>query len=265
MASQMDWSFFCGSQSLILWEDDNIGKCFSQIVLDIPASVVLTAVSSYYIGKEYNWVIRDRAQLAVLNFRALLCLVLALVPLTSLVIKCYNRDIIFLAEIVSCFLWAFAWLSHAVYVLILKQRVSRSLRGPLLSLTAWMLTIVPCIFKLRSEASNFEPHSKAWKSPDFWLDITYISMQLLYLLSLIPHGMASVTGFDTTFQSLADETSNQRMLYNNRRFTVDFDRYYLGIAREGVTFLSRLFMSWVKPLMLKGIHIHSKHLFYFKF
>jgi hypothetical protein len=78
-------------------------------------------------------------------------------------------------------------------------------------------------------------------------------MQLLYLISLIPHGMANVTGFDTTFQSLADETlTNQRLLYNNRRFTVDFDRFYLGIAREGVTFLSRLFLSWVKPLMVKG-------------
>ena len=78
----MDWSFFCGSPLLILWEDDNIGKCFSQLILDIPASVVLTAVSSYYIGKEYNWVIRDRAQLAVLNFRAFLCLLLAVIPLT---------------------------------------------------------------------------------------------------------------------------------------------------------------------------------------
>ena len=112
--------------------------------------------------------------------------------------------------------------------------------------------MIPCIFKLRSEASNFTPHS-TWRRPDFYLDISYVIMQLFYLLSLIPHGMASVTGFDTTFQSLADETlTNQRLLYNNRRFTVDFDRFYLGIAREGVTFLSRLFLSWVKPLMVKG-------------
>ena len=72
--------------------------------------------------------------------------------------------------------------------------------------------------------------------------------------------MADVTGFDRTFQSLADETLNQRLL-NYNRFSIDVDRYYLGVAREGVTFLSRLFLSWVQPLMKKGtITIHMRTL-----
>lgn len=245
----MDWDFVCGTPSLVLWSGGNIGKCFGQIALTLPSSVILTAVSSYYLGKEYNWVIRDRVQLTVLSLRAFICLLLAFIPISNLIMKCHNNEDLFLADYVVSFVTTFGWLSHGLFVIILKQRVSRSLRGPLLSLSAWMLTAVPCAFQLRRDFLDFNSHTKS--NPEFWLSISYALLQFFYLLSLIPYGMANVTGFDRTFQSLADETLNQRLLTYNR-FSIDFDRYYLGVAREGVTFLSRLFMSWVQPLMTKG-------------
>lgn len=240
----------CGTPSLILWSDGNIGKCFAQLALTLPSSVILTAVSSYYIGKEYNWVIRDRVQLTVLSLRAFICLILAFIPISNLIVLYHNNQSLFLADYVVNFITTFGWLSHGLFVIILKQRVSRSLRGPLLSLTAWMLTAIPCAFQVRRDFLDFDANTK--HRPEFWLNISYAALQLFYLLTLIPYGMANVTGFDRTFQSLADETLNQRLL-NYNRFSIDFDRYYLGVAREGVTFLSRLFMSWVQPLMTKGI------------
>lgn len=245
----MDWNVVCGSPSLIVWSNGNIGKCFGQLAFTLPSSVILTAVSSYYLGKEYNWVIRDRLQVTVLSLRAFICLFLAFIPFSNLIMKCYFKENLFLMDYLVSFVTSCSWLCHMLYIIILKQRVSRSLRGPLPSLAAWMLTVVPCAFQMREDFYEFD--AKTIESPEFWLNMCYTSLQFLYLLTLIPYGMANVTGFDRSFQSLADENLNQRLLHYNR-FDIDFDRFYLGIAREGVTFLSRLFMSWVQPLMKKG-------------
>nr|QBM06364.1 ATP-binding cassette sub-family C member 7 [Daphnia magna] len=246
----MDWNIVCGSPSLVLWANGNIGKCFGQLALTLPSSVILTAVSSYYLGKEYNWVIRDQLQINILSLRASICLFLAFIPFSNLIVKCYFHESLFLADYMVSFVTTFSWLCHMLYIMILKQRVSRSLRGPLSSLAAWMLTVIPCAFQLRGDFNEFD--AKTLQNPEFWLDISYASLQFFYLLTLIPYGMADVTGFDRAFQSLADENLNQRRLLHYNRFDIDFDRFYLGIAREGVTFLSRLFLSWVQPLMKKG-------------
>jgi len=246
----MDWNIVCGSPSLILWSNGSIGKCFGQLAFTLPSSVILTAVSSYYLGKEYNWVIRDRLQNNVLSLRAFICLFLAFIPFSNLIIKCYFKENLFLVDYLVSLVTTFSWLCHMLYIIILKQRVSRSLRGPLSSLAAWMLTVVPCAFQMREDFYEFD--AKTIESPEFWLNISYTSLQFFYLLTLIPYGMANVTGFDRSFQSLADENLNQRRLQHYNRFDIDYDRFYLGIAREGVTFLSRLFMSWVQPLMKKG-------------
>ena len=245
----MDWYFVCGSKDLIIWVDDNIGTCFSHLALCFPASLILTAVSSYYIGKEYNWILRSKSQNVVLTIRAIICLGLALIPVINLAGKCYRNESLFLIDFFSCFIPCFAWLSHLIYVMILKQRVSRSLRGPLPALLAWVLTVVPCIFQFRKEISNFNEHSTSCFN--FWLEVAEGLLQLFYMITLIPHGMASVTGFDTNFQSFADENLNQHLLSYNR-FALDTDQFYLGIARDQITFLSRLFLSWVQPLMSKG-------------
>ncbi len=248
---QMDWESVCGSPSLIVWDRGNFGPCFSQLVLDLPSAFILSIISAYYIGKEYNWVIRDGAQLAVLTFRTLLCLTLALTSLANLIIELYTHQPVFLAEFITTFITTFSWLAHSLYITVLKQRVSRSLRGPLLALSAWLVTVIPTAFRLKRLIVNFDQDSSLG-DPLFWLDISRAVLQFFYLLSLIPHGMANVTGFDASFQSLADQSLNQRLLSNYNRFSFDRDPYYLGVAREGVTFLSRLFLSWVQPLMVKG-------------
>ena len=193
----MDWYFICGSSDIVIWVDDNIGTCFSHLALCLPSSLILTAVSSYYIGKEYNWVLRNKFQNVVLNIRAAICLGLALIPPIDLAAKCHQKASVFLIDFFICFIPCFAWLSHLIYVIILKQRVSRSLRGPLLALLAWILTVIPCVFQLRKEISNFSEHSTSCF--EFWLNIVNAVLQLFYLITLIPHGMASVTGFDANF------------------------------------------------------------------
>jgi hypothetical protein len=70
-----------------------------------------------------------------------------------------------------------------VYIIILKQRASRSLSGPLSSLAAGMLTVVPCSFQIREDFYEFHP--KTIESPELWLNMCYNSFQFLYLLTLI--------------------------------------------------------------------------------
>ena len=247
----MDWALLCGGSPLVLWSKKNqdLGVCFSRLALDLPAAVTLAAVSSYYIGKEYNWVLRGHGQLAVLSVRALICLCLSLIPFVNLVIKSHAQQSLFVVDYVTTFVVTASWLSHAVYVTVLKQRVSRSLRGPLPALFAWILTTTPCIFQLRRVVTNYQLDDV--EDSDFWSATSTAICQLLYLLTLIPHGMASVTTFDTTFRSLADVNVTQNLMSFNR-FSIDTDPFYLGTARDGITFLSRVFLSWVRPLMVKG-------------
>lgn len=251
----MDWNHVCGSPSLVIWSNGNVGKCFSQLAISFPSSVILAAVSSYYIGKEYNWIIRNWYQRVILNIRAFICLMLSVIPISNLIVK-YHTNIasVFLADFILPFITCFAWLTHAMYTVILKQRVSRSLRGPLLSLAAWLLTVIPCIFQLRSYVITKDPI--LLENPEFWLEVSYAIFEFLYLVTLIPHGIAEVTGFDRSFHSFSEENLNGRFFSYNR-FTADVDPFYLGVAREGVTFLSRLLLSWVQPLMSKGIPVKS--------
>lgn len=247
----MDWSQTCGSPSLVIWSNGNVGKCFSYLAFSLPSSLILTAISSYYIGKEYNWIIRNRCQSIVLNIRALICVILSIVPISSLIVKCHkNIASVFLADFIVPFVACFAWLVHALYISILKKRVSRSLRGPLPSLIAWLLTVVPCIFQLRSYVVAKD--ERLIENPEFWLDVSYAILEFLYLVTLIPSGIAERTGFDRSFQSFSEENLSERFLAYNNRFASDVDPFYLGVAREGVTFLSRLLLSWVQPLMSKG-------------
>ena len=183
----MDWYDVCGSPSLIVWSNGNFGQCFAQLVLDFPSSLILAIVSSYYVGKEYNWVVRNSWQRAVLTTRAFICLALACIPLAVLTLKCYNEESLFLADFILPFISSFAWLSHAVFVNILKQRVSRSLRGPLPSLAAWLLTVIPCAFQLRRLVQDYQPDHLL--DSTFWLDISYAALLALYLITLIPDGV----------------------------------------------------------------------------
>ena len=257
---EMDWQLICGTPTLTIWSDDDsdLGTCFTQLVLDLPASVVLTAVSSYYIGKEYNFVIRGWGQWMVLFIRTLVCLAMAVIPLANLMVICYYNQSLYLMDFITAFIDSFAWLSHSLYVIILQQRVSRSLRGPLPALMAWILTVVPCVIRLRKQISIYSLSNEL--ETEFLCAMISTSLQLLYLITLIPHGMASSTNFDNTFRSLAEENEHQRLSSTFNRFSIDTDPFYLGVAREGVTFLPKLFLSWVRPLMVKGsyskIHIN---------
>nr|QST14991.1 ABCC10 protein [Diaphanosoma celebensis] len=248
----MDWQLLCGTPNLTIWsEDRDLGTCFSQLALDLPASVLLTAVSSYYIGKEYNFVIRGWGQWTVLFIRTLVCLAMAVIPLVNLLILCYHNQNIYLMDFITAFIDSFSWLSHSLYVIILQQRVSRSLRGPLPALIAWILTVVPCVICLRKQIYIHSLESAI--EAEFVSAVTTASLQLLYLITLVPHGMASSTNFDNIFRSLAEENVNRRLSSNFSRFSIDTDPFYLGVAMEGVAFLPKLFLSWIRPLMVKGI------------
>ena len=128
----------CGSNScfqLLHWERVQLGHSRqSPIGCTQLQSFFVPAVSCHSPHKVFVYLIHVSS-----------CNNLSFFSLESLVIKCYKHDSLFLAEIISALLCTFAWLSHTVYVLVLKQRVSRSLRGPLSSLTAWFLLLIPDI------------------------------------------------------------------------------------------------------------------------
>lgn len=85
---------------------------------------------------------------------------------------------------------------------------------------------------------------------DYLSSLTTLVLQVFYLATLLS-GMWNSDGISSEQQRNLLTTSISGHSYS--QFQEDMDPFYLGVAQEGSSFLSRLFFHWVTPLMDKGV------------
>jgi len=80
--------------------------------------------------------------------------------------------------------------------------------------------------------------------------LSTVVLQVFYLTTLLS-GLWSSDGISSEQQRNLLSTSISGHSYS--QFQEDMDPFYLGVAQEGSSFLSRMFFHWVTPLMNKGV------------
>lgn len=119
----------------------------------------------------------------------------------------------------------------------IKKTGNLSHRGPL-------IVIVLFMGSLSSSILWFET---SLKSGNFTASLTSMILNILYALTLILRGKSEKIVSDLDIQS------SPTNVYHRLSFDHDEEAYTLGTAYEGSNFLSRLFFSWVNPLIEKGV------------
>jgi ATP-binding cassette subfamily C (CFTR/MRP) protein 10 len=252
-----DWDVMCGPGGLKIWsaQRHDLGLCFQQLFLQIPALALLACSSAYYFGRHTGYVMRGRVQVYSIYFRCFLALCLALLPLLQIYIDLNtSEDEIYSISYFLCAVQGIAWFCHFGYSLVLRTRLGLSPRGPVFVCVLWTLLFVLSVVSLRSHVLIYKYAIKPGYSiyVAYTFSICQIILQIGYSFTLIP------SEGSTTYLNFADrytEIGESQALLGNAyiRFTEEGDPSYLGVAMENVTWLSKLLFYWVNPLMEKGV------------
>lgn len=199
------WTDLCGPGGLQIWSPilHDLGLCFQRLFLDIPVLVLLAIFSAYYFGRHDYHVIRGKTQLYAINFRCLIVLLLALLPLLKMYIALNKNDdkiekIFYFLSTVE----VITWFTHFGYVIALRNRLGLSSRGPVAMCVLWSLIAVLSFISLRTHTLIYK-HSI---SPGFSVFYSYafsivqVILQIFYALTLVPNiGETSVTHFENVY------------------------------------------------------------------
>jgi ATP-binding cassette, subfamily C (CFTR/MRP), member 10 len=144
---------------------------------------------------------------------------------------------------------AITWFVHLGLCLVLRSRITLNTRGPSLCNFLWFQTFNIDIMIFRTCLINREP-TNLLSNIDYISSLSTVVLQVFYLATLLS-GMWNSDGVSSDQQRNLLNTSISGHSYS--QFQEDMDPFYLGIAKEGSSFLSRLFFHWVTPLMDKGV------------
>lgn len=196
------WEDICGPEGFKIWSADrhDLGHCFQQLCLQIPAFSIIAIASAYYFGRRFGFVRRGVEQLVAINLRCFIILFSALFPILQIYIYLNKTDVRIYP--VSYFLFAvegFSWLVHLGYTLVLRKRLGMSPRGPVFICVIWTLLFMLDILSMRTNLLIYK-HSK---NVDFGIyvrcafSICSVILQVMYGLTLFP-GEGSTTFVDVT-------------------------------------------------------------------
>lgn len=100
-----NYTALCGTSTLEIWNPHtrSIGLCFQKLCLNTPVFALLAVVSSYFIGKQSPFVIRNRDDSAVIICRMALSVAMILVSvLIEPLVLVFEADAkIFWVDVVS--------------------------------------------------------------------------------------------------------------------------------------------------------------------
>ncbi|XP_030384434.1 multidrug resistance-associated protein 7 [Scaptodrosophila lebanonensis] len=238
-----NWTQFC-STGLKPFANDtkDLLPCFQETVLQLPVYTIFAAISAYNFGSLSNGlrIARNKTQLRMLTLRALLSIVLSLLPVCKIFVfyrmgvRLSAVDVLVVCA--ECIMWAV----HCGYLLSARHFGSLCHRGTLLLNVVWITVLVLDGIWLRTSR-----HFDWWP----WSLITLLC-DLLYGLTLLPKGSAVVA------RSTTGSGTEQDPLLSPHRYTqFDFElsEAHLGHAQDEANWASRFIFHWVHPLIEKGV------------
>lgn len=187
-----NWNDLCGPEGLKIWSPNthDLGICFQELCLQIPALVILAVISAYYFGNQFQYVSRGVIQLRAINIRCGVVALLTLAPALQVYIVLVNNDVEKFA--IFYFLSAvqgLTWLTHLGYTLSLRNKLGLSARGPVFVCFIWTIIAVLNVIVMRSRSLIY----RAADNPNYGLSLCYgfsiltVILHILYALTLIPN------------------------------------------------------------------------------
>ncbi|XP_059473692.1 ATP-binding cassette sub-family C member 10 [Neocloeon triangulifer] len=252
---QWNWTEVCGSEGFKIWdvESTNFGNCFSILCVQIPVLVIFSAVSAYYCGKPTHRVFRTKGQLWTIWLRCVLVLLMAVLPIVEICLLTAEADKINepvnYVEYLQAGVQVMTWFVHLGMCITLRNRLTLSSRGPALAIFLWNLTFLCDMLLFRSSLLHVDK-TKLASDIGFTFAASTVAVQVFYLSTLLSSLWASDGLTAEQHASMLDSTISG---HSYSQFQEDQDPYYLGVAADGASCLSRLFFQWVTPLMKKGV------------
>ncbi|KAK9507365.1 hypothetical protein O3M35_007238 [Rhynocoris fuscipes] len=253
-----NWNDFCGKEKFEIWnyKYKDVDICFQYLCFQIPVLAIIAVSSAYYSGLLTYHVRRCKRDKWILRLRYFITLMLTAIPVirTYIEVTLYPKSphaVDYLLSAVQCF----AWLIHFSYLMSLSTHLSPSLRGPVIMGVLWSLNYILCWMNLHSNYLIIQgPDSLLYTSRiPFIFSIIQVSVQTLYLFTLIPSGQHSPSVRFRPIGINSQTAGEHSPLFGIfSRFREDLDPNYLGVALDGWGFLGKLFFCWVNPLMKKG-------------
>nr|XP_018902692.1 PREDICTED: multidrug resistance-associated protein 7 [Bemisia tabaci] len=257
-----NWTEFCGQpEGFVFWDQKHgdLGDCFQKLVLHFPVLCLISIISGYYCGRDFNYAFRSRFEMNMLRVRYTLTFFMALLPVSRVILEIstvplHFAPVLLLFNVTQCF----AMLLHFCYILCLRHRLSPSHRGPVLMNAIWSVYFIITFIALRSQFIIYKHiPSVSNCSVHFYSAVISAALQLLYLLTLLPSSPSNgVRRYQQFWDTLNDENFQSTRYH---RFDEDLGRHYLGEAMEGWGPLAKLFFTWVNPLIEKGASEDIKH------
>ncbi|XP_042231259.1 ATP-binding cassette sub-family C member 10-like [Homarus americanus] len=247
---------FCGTMDFISWDTQklNLGLCFQKAVITVPVFALLAIVSAYYIGRQSEWVVRRRKQMAIIYTRIVLTVLsLVLVVIEPILLFFVGHSKIYWVDGLVVGVQSLSWLVHLGYLTSLKTRLSVGTRGPTPIILAWLLTFLCTINLARTTWYEENGISKLIEKIMRFMALTQMCLQTVYLFTLFPKGSAGVSQYHELHREATETTPLMETSYNDYSgFHEAADPYHLGIAEERINVLSYLTFYWVNALMEKG-------------
>ena len=263
MGYEFNLTRLCGSYNWTIWNNqtNDFGLCFYSVAVVNPAHALLAIISAFYIGlRSQAYYLRTRQQKWIIMVRGLSVLILAVTPVICLVVSYILQANILenvgISYYVEESIEVFSWLLHFIYIMILLERVTPSIRGKRGALFILiMVTIVDCL-QCRSLLVQSR-HETSFTVITRAHAIVRLACLTAYFLTLIPAGDDSESHYEEllTNERVGERSSLLAGRYNSQDyggFHEDNDPHYLGVAREGSNWLSKIFLYYVNPLIWKG-------------
>ena len=257
---------FCGppNNDSVIWPHSKFGYCKELLVFELTSHVMLAITSGLYIGYIQHTDHQNLKKSRALKSRQLVSLTASLIPILNIIgslvhVETKLAPVEYLTD--SC---AFlAWAVHTVYLVKLRRARIKHIRGHVPVLLMWPLTLLSSVIRVAGVIRK-QQYGTASKLNEIEKILTFveISLQLLYLLSVLPSPKHARTNceqnqgrhiFPSINEDVADEESH--LLRGTRRSCAQ-DEYgaplELGVAEEHANVFSKLVLWWIQPLMRRG-------------
>lgn len=108
-----NWASICPT-GLTPWmpQEKYLMPCFQQICLQLPALVFFALISAYHFGHQTVLVRRNRTQILLINLRALVAFLLAVLPFYDLFHMIQNNVHIWPIDVLLNIAEIFTWMIH---------------------------------------------------------------------------------------------------------------------------------------------------------